>query len=76
MAKFLVLNGLNYPDPSGVEKRAEPGDQVEDIPEKAAKWLARDGHIVPATASNLADFKKGVLAFDAATVDEAEEEEA
>lgn len=47
MAKFKVLVGINYPDGSGGEKRAEIGDVVEDLPEKAAKWMERDGIIEP-----------------------------
>ena len=45
MPKYRVLRGLNYPDGKGGEKRAEEGDVVEDLPEKDARWLERDGHV-------------------------------
>lgn len=38
--KYKVLVGLNYPTPKG-EKRAEPGDVVDDIPKKSVGWLLR-----------------------------------
>lgn len=42
--KYRVLIGLNYPTLKG-EKRAEPGDVVEDLPKKSIAWLLRQGHI-------------------------------
>lgn len=35
-AKYRVLVGMNYPDPArrGEEKRAEPGDIIDDLPPK------------------------------------------
>jgi hypothetical protein len=49
--KYRVLIGCNYPNPSGDgEIRHEPGDLVEDLPEKTAKIFLRDGVIEPASA--------------------------
>lgn len=45
MARYLVLNGLNYPDGMGGEKRAEIGDYVDDLPESSIPWLLEQGHI-------------------------------
>jgi hypothetical protein len=45
VAKYRVLIGINYPDGQGGESRAEPGAVVDDLPEKAAKWMLRDGII-------------------------------
>ena len=44
MAKeqYRVLVGMNYP-PN--DKRAEPGDVVDDIPPASAAWMLRDGAI-------------------------------
>ncbi len=41
MAKYRVLIGINYrPDPKAAEKRAEPGDIVDDVPKKiVAQWI-------------------------------------
>lgn len=39
MAKsYKVLVGINYGD-----KRAEPGDIVDDLPAGAAEWMLEDG---------------------------------
>lgn len=48
--KYRVLVGINYPSPSGRgEKRAEPGDLVDDLSEKVtAAWL-KQGIIEPAS---------------------------
>lgn len=45
MTKYRVLIGLNYP-PN--DKRAEPGDLVDDIPAGSVGWLLKDGIIEPA----------------------------
>jgi hypothetical protein len=50
VARHRVLVGINYPDGKGGEKRAEPGDVVDDLDEKSAKNLAKAGAIEPATA--------------------------
>ena len=41
MAKYKVLIGLNYPP----DKRAEPGDVVDDLPQKSVSWLLEQGYI-------------------------------
>lgn len=41
---YLVRNGINY-EVDGVEKRAEPDELVDDLPEKAIGWLLEQGHI-------------------------------
>ena len=41
MSKYRALVGLDYPP----GKRAEPGDVVDDLPEKSVKWLLKDGLI-------------------------------
>jgi hypothetical protein len=41
MSNYRALVGLDYPP----GKRAEPGDVVDDLPEKSVKWLIRDGKI-------------------------------
>jgi len=38
---YRVLTGLSYPP----DKTAEPGDIVDDLPPKSAKWLLDQGHI-------------------------------
>lgn len=38
---YKVLVGIDYPP----EKRAEPGDVVDDIPEESARWLLKQGLI-------------------------------
>lgn len=43
MAKYKILVGLNYPP----DKRAEPGDIVDDIPKRSIPWLLEQGHIEP-----------------------------
>lgn len=43
MAEYRVITGLNYgPD----NRRAEPGDKVDDLPGKSVRWLLDQGHIV------------------------------
>lgn len=41
MAQYRVLIGLNYPP----DRRAEPGDLVDDLPGKSVKWLTDQGSI-------------------------------
>lgn len=41
MAKYRVLVGLDYPP----NKRAEAGDEVDDLPTSSVKWLLADGLI-------------------------------
>lgn len=43
--KYLVLTGLNYPPDN---KRAEPGDVVDDLPDYSIDPLLRQGAIEPA----------------------------
>jgi hypothetical protein len=44
MPKYRVLVGLNYP-PN--DKRAEPGDVVDDLPPGSVGWLLDAGAIEP-----------------------------
>jgi hypothetical protein len=38
--RYLVKVGINYPPkPGAPEKRAEPGEYVDDIPASAVAWL-------------------------------------
>lgn len=41
VAKYRVLVGIDYPP----NKRAEAGDEVDDLPSSAIKWLLADGFI-------------------------------
>jgi len=41
MTTYRVLIGLNYPP----DRRAEPGDVVDDLPKKSISWLLEQGHI-------------------------------
>lgn len=41
MAQYRVLTGLDYPP----NRRAEPGDVVDDLPGKSIKWLLEAGAI-------------------------------
>ena len=41
MVKYKILVGLNYPP----DKRAEPGDIVDDIPKRSIPWLLEQGYI-------------------------------
>ena len=52
MASYRVLNGINYPGKDGKEKRAEPGETVDDLPEHdgSIDWLLAKGHIEPVNA--------------------------
>jgi hypothetical protein len=45
---YRVLVGLDYPP----DRRAEPGDVVEDLPAKSIKWLTEQGLIEPAGAAS------------------------
>jgi hypothetical protein len=48
MTAYRVLVGLSYrPRMGKAEKRAEPGDVVEDLPVKSVAWLLRRGAIEP-----------------------------
>lgn len=42
---YRIVRGVNYPGADGVEKRAEPGDLVDDLPEGSVGWLLDDGAI-------------------------------
>lgn len=44
MPAYRVLVGLDYPP----DRRAEPGDVVDDLPGKSIKWLTEQGLIEPA----------------------------
>ena len=47
--RYLVLTGLNYPpNGKGSERRAEPGDVVDDLPPGSVGWLLEDGSITEA----------------------------
>jgi hypothetical protein len=41
LAKYKVLVGLDYPP----DKRAEPGDVVDDLPRQSIPWLLEQGYI-------------------------------
>lgn len=41
---YRIVRGVNYPSGAG-EKRAEPGDVVDDLPEESIGWLLDDGAI-------------------------------
>jgi hypothetical protein len=45
---YRVLVGLSYPP----DRRAEPGDVVEDLPGKSIKWLTEQGMIQPIKATS------------------------
>jgi hypothetical protein len=38
---YRVLTGLSFPP----DRRAEPGEIVDDIPSTSIKWLLAQGHI-------------------------------
>jgi len=47
--RYRVLTGLNYPpNGKGPERRAEPGDIVNDLPPESVGWLLEDGSITEA----------------------------
>lgn len=48
MPKYKVLVGIDYPP----NKRAEPGDVVEDLPPRSIKWLRESGAIEPLDAKH------------------------
>lgn len=39
--KYRVLVGLSYPP----DRRAEPGDIIDDLPSKSIKWLLEQGAV-------------------------------
>lgn len=39
--QYRVLVGLNYPP----ERRAEPGEVVQDLPKASVPWLLEQGYI-------------------------------
>lgn len=44
--RYRALVGLNYPqNGKGPERRAEPGDIIDDLPAKSVPWLLEDGSI-------------------------------
>jgi len=48
MTSHRVLIGLNYrPDPKSPEKRAEPGEIVDDVPAKVVEELVAQGVLEP-----------------------------
>jgi len=51
MPKYRVLVGLNYPPG---DKRAEPGDIVDDIPPGSLGWLL-DGGIIESVGKESAE---------------------
>lgn len=48
MPKYKVLVGIDYPP----NKRAEPGDIVDDLPSRSIKWLREGGIIEPLDAKH------------------------
>lgn len=56
---YRVLNGLSW-EKNGVDRRAEVGDVVNDLPAKSIKWLLTDGLIEPVkTPAKKAPVKPG-----------------
>jgi hypothetical protein len=53
MPKFLVKQGINYPP----NKRAEPGDVVDDLPKESLAWLKRDGVVEDVSALKPAELR-------------------
>lgn len=53
-----VLVGINY-TVGGVEKRAEPGDLISDLPAEAVAWMTRDG-VVEAVGAKATSKRKAV----------------
>lgn len=47
MAKYEVIVGLDYPGADGVYKRAEAGDEVDDLPASSLEWLVPQGYVKP-----------------------------
>lgn len=45
MKAYRVLVGLNYPTKAGLDKRAEPGDVITDLPAKSVGWLVDEGYV-------------------------------
>jgi hypothetical protein len=41
---YVVVTGINYKTAKG-EKRANPGDKVNDIPSRSVRWLVEAGAI-------------------------------
>lgn len=48
--RYKVLVGINYRD-----KRAEPGDTVDDLTSGEAEWMLADGVIEPAPRQKKAE---------------------
>ncbi|HZT61007.1 MAG TPA: hypothetical protein VFA21_20550 [Pyrinomonadaceae bacterium] len=46
--KYIVKTGMNY-DYGDNERRAEPGDVVDDLPAESVPWLLEQGHIAECT---------------------------
>jgi len=45
-AQYRVIVGVDYPP----DRRAEPGDVVDDLPGKSIKWLVDQGIVEPVKA--------------------------
>jgi hypothetical protein len=41
---YMVLVGMDYKTPKG-ERRAEPGDVRDDLPERSLPWLLEHGAV-------------------------------
>jgi hypothetical protein len=54
VAQYRVLVGLSYPP----DRRAEPGDLVDDLPGKSVKWLTDQGAIEAVSAAPKPTVKK------------------
>lgn len=59
MAKYRVVIGLNYPDGKGGEKRAEPGETVNDLPLTSVSWLLEQNCIELIEAAPAAEEQGG-----------------
>jgi len=48
MTAWRTTTGIDYLGTDGSLHRAEAGTTVTDLDPKAARWMARDGFVVPA----------------------------
>ena len=60
MASYFVNVGINY-RVNGAEKRADPGDIVDDLPRGVAEWMLRDELIEKAPESPSRKVTRGPL---------------
>ncbi len=51
--QYRVIVGIDYPTGKG-QKRAEPGDIVDDLPKKAIEWMLPAGIVEKTTEESTA----------------------